>query len=674
MYQTLAQAYKKPSPLAEIHTEPAVESEEYYFSLLSDYGIKLNKPQTEAVKAVDGPVLVLAGAGSGKTTVLTTRIGYMIYERDIDPSNILLTTFTKKAATDMIERLARIPGMNRSASRSVTAGTYHSICLRILREEGLQFSVLSSERRKHIMLKSILRKMDLHEAYSPEAVAAIISSWKNAQLRPDDIMGDSKIELELKSVYHSYEEMLEQSNLYDFDDLLIQCYYLLAFNPSILKKYQDRYKYILCDEFQDSSKVQYSIIQLLADSHKNLCVVGDDSQTIYSYRGARASFMINFDKVYPNCQKVVMDINYRSGPSIVGLANSIIKYNKNQIKKTLKVKKSENHQVSIMYPNNSDAEAELIVQDIIEKRNRGHELKDMAVLYRTHSTGRAIFDKLVMSDIPFITYGKGTETFYQNQFIRPMIALLRVATNQRDIDAIVESAPIFYIKRTEMKDMIDDLIRKRQNDIPKNLLYRVLLEYSEKLIGFRKESLLLKIRCLKKIGEMTAPRAIQEIRTGEINYEKQLELDKRKTITVHKELLIEILDEFEQSARGFSNVQSFLSFIDQVEEKNNEMDELRNQPDIEAVRLMTIHASKGLEFKIAYALSFIEGVIPHVASMDTEEKEDSQQSSLEAIEEERRLAYVLTTRAKDHLYISVPKHHRDKKTTISRFLSEALEL
>ncbi|WP_282155825.1 ATP-dependent helicase [Cytobacillus gottheilii] len=675
MYSSLSNVFKKPVPTAEVYppSVPQVESD-FYFQLLSDYGIQLNEPQKAAVKAVEGPVLVIAGAGSGKTTVLTSRIGYMIHTKNIDPSRILLVTYTTKASLDMIERLSRIPGINRTASRSVIGGTYHSICLKILRSEGYSFTVLSSERKKQIMIKTILKRIGRQDDYTAEAVLNVISSWKNSMKRPEDIDAETEMKKELITVYAKYEELKEKDNLFDFDDMLLEVYKIFKFSPEILAKYQEKFQYILCDEFQDSCSVQYEIIKMLASPSNNLCIVGDDSQTIYGFRSASASYMINFHKVYPDCTRIIMDINYRSGPSVVGLANAIIHNNKKQIKKTLKVANAENHEVQFSHPQTSDEEADEIVKDILKKQAAGMELRDMAVLYRTHAIGRAIFEKLLMADIPFVTYQKSNETFYKNTFIRPLLALLKLSHNYSDTDSMIEAAPILYISRSEMGQVIEEVSYSYGEETPKDLLGLVMKRIADRKNGFQQKRLMAKLGAIQSLKKMTAPQAIREIRKGTIDYEKQLELDERKRLTISSEIIYETLDECEQAARGFSTPKAFLNFIQRVEEKNEEMEELRMQPDIEAVRLMTIHTSKGLEFEQVYAIGWAEGILPHVSSLDMEQKADSHSSPEELLEEERRLAYVCLTRAKKYLSISSPKMHRDQQVQISRFLEEGLNM
>lgn len=675
MFKNISNYFNKAVPKAEVHTfdMPRYE-DDAYFQLLADYGIRLNEPQKQAVKAVEGPVQCVAGAGSGKTMMLTSRIGYMIHTKQINPSNILLVTFTKKAAVDMIERLARIPGMSRAAVRSVVAGTYHSICLRILRAEGYDFQVLSSEKKKHYIIKVILKDMGLQDQYKPETVLAIISNWKNQIIRWQDIEPNNDLTSELREIYRRYEEFKDNQNLLDFDDFLLETYYLLLFDPDVLKKYQRQFLYICCDEFQDTSPVQWEIIKMLAAPQNNLCIVGDDWQCIYQFRSASSRLMLDFDKVYPNCRRVILDINYRSGASIVGMANQIISHNKHQIRKSLKVAKNEDYAIQFARPFNSEQEAEWVVEDIKNRRLGGERLKDMAVIYRTHATGRAIFEKLLLEDIPFVTYSNNNESFYQNTYIRPILALLRLSVYENDVDALIEGASALYISRKEMEGAIDEVTIRHNGYTPKNLFTQVIRTIARKKAGFQQQQLLSKLESIKMLKNERPASAILELRVGAVNYERLLEVDERKTLTIHKEMLIEILDEFETAARRFDDVKSFLDFIDRVEEKNKEMEELRKDPNIEAVRLMTIHASKGLEFDTVYAIGFIENILPHISAIDEDKKEDSNLSPEEALEEERRLAYVCLTRAKKHLLLSAPKTHRNKDAEISRFLLEGLEV
>ena len=656
-------------PSADLHVPETQGETDYYFKLLSDYGICLNPPQREAVCCIEGPVRIVAGAGSGKTTVLTSRIGYMIHEKKIEPRNILLLTYTKKASLEMIERLGRIPGITRTASQQVTAGTYHSLCLRILRANGNNKQVLSSERKRHFIFKMILKSLNLDEAYAPETVSSLIAAWKNHMITPSDLDTKNEIHQELKEVYFRYEDYKETGGMMDFEDMLIEAYQLLLHDELLLNYYQNQFQYILVDEFQDSSEVQYCLIKLLAEPNNNLCIVGDDAQTIYSYRAASSEFMLEFNKVYPNCKTILLDINYRSNQSIVGFANELIKYNK-QIPKTLKVNHTDPSLIKFTRASSVEEEARLVVETIKEKQENGESFKEMAVLYRTHASGRAVFETLLANDIPFVTYGRTAESFYQNSFIKPVIALLKVSANLADDEAILEAAKLLYIKKETLSGVLEQINMSYDYKTPEDLFVQAINQIAFQKPTFQQNSLLRKRDTILKLKEMTDVAAVREICTGEIGYERQLELDKRKTLTIHKEMVSEILNELHISASRFNTIQDFLNFIQSVEEKNAEMEELRKRPDIEAVRLMTIHASKGLEFNTVMAIGWVEGILPHGHAISSKDKADTPLSQQEALEEERRLAYVCATRAKRNLYISAPNIHQDKESEVSRFLTE----
>lgn len=672
MYKHIESFHKKPAPLSEIVLRSVPLATEYYFELLEDYGIGLNANQQEAVRTVEGPVLIVAGAGSGKTTVLTTRVGYMIQNRNIDPTNILLVTYTKKASAEMIDRLTRIPGMNRNAAKSIHAGTYHSICLKILRNEGYDFEVFGNDRARQILIKRILKEMNLQDEYSPEAILNSISGWKNSLITPDLLPPTDDVMEELIAVYKAYESYKTERNLYDFDDMLIEAYYLLKFDSAVLSKYQEQYKYILCDEFQDTSQVQYEIIQMLAEPHKNICIVGDDDQCIYSFRAARSAFMLNFAKLYPNCKQIVLDINYRSTANVIGIGNTIIQNNKVRIVKQLKSVSTERQQIMYSQPRNTDEEADQLVNDIKQKVQEGMSLSDIAVIYRTHANGRAIFDKLLEADIPFLTYSQRATSFYENTFVKPILSLLRGISQPSTHDDLINAAPIFYISKTDMKTALAQLAGNDEYIQPETFK-RALKLIADKRTGFMKEGLNRKADSMFHLLKLKPAAAIMEIRKGEIDYERQLEVDGRKTLSLHKEMVIEYLDEIEQAARAHESVQGFLSFVERVIEKNAEMETLRNLPSFEAVKLMTIHTSKGLEFESVYAIGWSEGILPHASAIKSNKKDDTELTNDELLEEERRLAYVCVTRAKRHLYISSPQQHRGHKVNASRFIFEAME-
>lgn len=413
---------------------------------------------------------------------------------------------------------------------------------------------------------------------------------------------------------------------------------------------------------------------MLATPHDNLCIVGDDDQCIYSFRSAKSSFMLDFVNKYPNCKRIIMDINYRSTANVVGIGNSIIENNKVRIEKQLKSVSQESIQVMYNNPRTSDNEAVEVVEDIKRKVAEGLSLSDIAIIYRTHATGRAIFDKLLEADIPFLTYSQRASSFYENTFVRPILALLKGITGTTKKEILVSAAPLFYIAKGDMQTALDGLVMD-SNEVEPAIFTKALKHLAEKRTSFMRDSLLRKADSLHQLKGMKPAAAIREIRKGEIDYERQLEVDGRKTLSIHKEMVIENLDEIEQSARGHENIIEYLSFVERVIAKNAEMEDLRKLPSLEAVKLMTIHTSKGLEFEAVYAIGWSEGILPHASALKSNKKtEDTELTNGELLEEERRLSYVAVTRAKRFLSISAPQQHRGHKVEISRFIRDAMNM
>lgn len=674
------------SPLTSVDlVKDYSETDSFYFRCLEDGGIKLNENQIKAVRAVNGPLLIIAGAGSGKTSVLVSRIGYMLAVKNIDPSSILLVTFTKKASKEMTERIGRLPGITNSMKRQVSSGTFHSIFLQLLRRAGYDQKILNSERHQHSIIKRILKELKVQDDYQPESVLALISHWKNQMVRPQDIVAQTPVEKEFKEIYSKYEKWKEDNYYMDFDDMLIETYYLFKFEPNLLEAYQNRYQYVLVDEFQDKSFIQYELIKMLAAPHNNLCVVGDDAQTIYGFRGANSSYILNFHQEFPKVERVILDINYRSTNSIVGLGNQIIKYNKKQIEKNLKSMKPSDNVPFFNRPYDVNQEAKQIVDHILAAVDRGEKTyRDFAVLFRTNAISRAIYDELVIRKVPFVTYGKDN-TFYQNSFVKPIIDILRLSLDPNNEEAIRNVAPVFYLRRDDVSKALDSIrIQEEQYNNPcSNKLKQVFEMLMPKLQAFQQESLKEKLFVLNHYAKKSPVQAIQSIRISNVfAYDKFLEMNKRKTLTLHKEMVKEVLDEVESSSKQFKTIQQYIDFIDEINRLNSEMEELRRNENADAVRLMTIHASKGLEFDTVFIIGMIENVLPHKSALSANEQDDrvdnkkekkeKQDKVQEALEEERRLAYVAVTRAKESLYLSAPRTHHEKDAEVSQFLLQAL--
>lgn len=643
------------------------EKDAFYFRSLEKKGIKLNEPQLKATRHFKGPALVLAGAGSGKTRVLSSRAGHLISLRNVDPKNILLLTFTKKAAAEMTERISQLPGLTKSIVRDITSGTYHSIFLRVLRTQGDNRKILSVEKVKHLYIKLIMKEMALKDDYEPEYLLSVLSHHKNNMIPVGDMPEKTPIEKEVKEILKRYEKKKSDNGFMDFDDILLDTYHLLKHNEGVLKTLQRRCTYILCDEWQDTNPVQYELIKMIALPENNLFVVGDDDQTIFEFNGADSSIILNFSAKYPDTQTYQLNINYRSTTSIVGLANSVISYNERRYKKTLKATKENNNPPYFCRPMDANEEAELIVKNIInEVKQKQRTFGDFSVLFRANSNSRAVFDQLVMNDVPFVTFGDAN-IFYEQSLVKPVIDYLRLAIDGKNLDAANGVLTSLYLNKEKAFDFIlsKDLLS------PSDMVLVHLLELPN-LKEYQKKQIFERIRLIRKLTEMPPVNAVKEIRGF---YDKYLEADERKNLTVHKEMIQDTLSEIESSAVQFHTIQDYVNFVDEIIRKNKDMEVLRRDPKADVVKLMTIHKSKGLEFPVVYLIGASEGILPHSSSSDADSKNDllvkrADKTSV-AIEGERRLAYVAITRAEEELYISSPKIYRNKNVEVSRFIMDA---
>lgn len=664
--------------IADIYTSKELiaddELDSFYFRALEEKNIFLNEKQIEAVRTIDKPVLAIAAAGSGKTRVLASRVGYLMCVANVDASRILVLTFTRKAADEMKERIAGLPGISKSVLNTIVAGTFHSVFLRILRSRGHDQRILSNEKFKHIIIKNILKKYKYQDAYDPETVLSLISYYKNTFVTPENLPVKTPIEKEIKTIYHSYEEWKADNNQMDFDDILLYTYQLLLEDYQLLELLQNKFLHILVDEYQDISLLQQMIVKMLAYPQKLIFGVGDDGQTIYSFRGSDPKLILNFPNEYPGAKVIKLEVNYRSNPYIVGLGNAVIKNNKVQFKKELRAFKADGPKPIYSSPADSDEEAINIVQSIKSAiKSETRQFKDIAVLYRTHAVSRAIVEQLVLNDIPYIQYGN-KDTFYENTYVRPIIGFLRLALNPTDEEAIKEICNVLYISkekaishinRTSALDYIDGKV--------KPLLY--YLTSIPELKKYQLQFIIGVIKNLKGLARLNPELAVEEIRHGYIGYEKYLQNNKPGSLTIHQELVKEVLDELTASSKKFKDIASFLSFIDKVILRNKQMEELQKQQNPDAVALHTIHSSKGLEFPTVFFIGVSEGVLPHKSALEVMEdritnKKEMLMKLQESLEEERRLAYVGITRAESELFISSPKVVRNQSCEISRFIKE----
>lgn len=636
-----------------------------FFRELEKQNIFLNEPQLNAVRSVNGPHLILAGAGSGKTRVLTSRTAYLLKIMKVPPEAIMLVSFTQKAAKEMIDRIALLPGYEFNP-KGIVAGTFHSIFLKLLRSEGFKQRILSSNKQKEFILNQVLKEQNFKSIYEPEEILTKIDTYKSEMIQPQNINPTTAIEREIQEIYHEFEKKKDMLNLMDFSDVLLEAFFLLKYNESLKVQLQKRFQYICVDEFQDCNPIQKELVKMILNpNHQNLLAVGDEDQVIFEFQSASPKIIMNLKTEFPNLTLITLDTNYRSTDSIIGLGNSLIRHNKKRLGKVLKSNKSSKSRPLYLRPFNSDNEAKIIIENILSEVNAGkRKYKDFAVLYRTHSLSRAICDELILKGIPFKAHG-ANQSFYERAIIKPIIDYLRLSLDPNNIEAIIGIAQTLYLNSEKVEQYIDS----KANSHKRELLG--LLLGVPGLKPYHQEKILNRIEHIKKLKPLTPKEAIHYIRKGPIRYDDYIEIDEEKVLTLDKEWKSEILAELEAASDKFHSVKDFISFIDEIIPKQREMEDQEN-----AVQLMTIHSSKGLEFSCVFIIGMVEGILPHKTIENANVQSDRRKleyenNKLAALEEERRVAYVAITRAKEELYISSPKNYRGKNVDVSRFLVEA---
>ncbi|MFD1910323.1 ATP-dependent helicase [Paenibacillus rhizoplanae] len=625
----------------------------------------------------------MAGAGSGKTSVLICRTGYLLSVRGVAPGRLLLLTFSSKAAAEMRERIALLPGVNEGDAARLQARTFHSFFLYFLRRQGMRQDIFSETRRQHILLKQIMRELGLpKDAYPPENLLSLLSACKMNMGLPGQLPETTEAEKEMKAILAVYEQWKIDHFKIDFDDVLLLAFQMLREQPALLRELQQQYQYVMVDEFQDTNALQYELVKMVAAPQDNLMVVGDDDQTIYSFNGARSEFILEFEKLYPQAKVITLDINYRSGPAIIGLGNGIIRHNSRRRAKTLQAARSSGLPPRYLRPQTADDEAAQIVEHIERETQSGtREFRDFALLYRATSSNRAVLELLLLRDIPYIDYGEG-QLLYEHWLISPVLDHLRLSVNRRDFAAMENILPTLYMSRDKGMEHIRRMEAVQAKQGP--LIHLLSMPGMEDFKGVKLRERLDLIRGLR---ELTPLQAIRQIRT--VFYDYFIEGSERHQATLHRETLKEMLDELEASAERFATIPLFLEFIDNVTERN----EQNRQPGLKEqgnrVALMTIHKSKGLEFPIVFLIGASEGILPHSSALEEDRAKDRKpakasvkvisaaaaraaaEAGIAALEEERRLAYVAVTRAKEELFISSPARHRGKKAEVSRFMLAA---
>lgn len=627
-----------------------------YLHTLKAHDVSLDANQMEALTHTEGPLLVLAGAGSGKTRVLTARTAYMLHEKKVDPRSIMLVTFTAKAAAEMKTRLQHYPEMENYHLHQLLAGTFHSIFYRILsfhdREKWNSHKLLKKDWQKEQILKNGGRELNLDEKeFSYDLALQQIGLWKNSLCLPSQIKPESPWEEKVVFLYDHYEKTKAQQDLFDFDDMLLGCYQLFQDNPLILANYQNRFQYFLIDEFQDINKVQYELMRMLASS-KNICAVGDDDQSIYSFRGSDPKYLLNFEKDFPNTKIVVLNENYRSSHEIVATANTIIQKNKERKPKVMKAQSSTSSFPTMFFPFDEEEEATMIVQDMQEKIEAGFKPSDFAILFRTNTGSRAVFERLANSSLPF-TIDQDVEPFYERFIVKGMLSFLRLALNEEDMLAVKDMLPVLFVKNSVLQDIKAESILKDCTILESLSEVKTGFAFQEKKI----RKLTSVIRSLRHLSPLTAIETVErEFGYGDF-------IKKRGNEGNKLEKGSDDIRDLKVAARGFQLIGELLEHVAHMTAMNKEIKNL-SKGLTEAITLSTIHRSKGLEYKVVYVLGAADGSIPHDYALDSYRNGDYL-----PLEEERRLLYVAITRAMEKLYISIPDKRRGKKANPSRFLA-----
>lgn len=611
----------------------------------------LNDNQLKAVKHIDGPCMVLAGPGSGKTRVITYRIANMVINENIKPTSILAISFTKASSIEMKNRALSLS--NDIRINKVNYGTFHSIFFKILRYfESYNLDSILDEKTKRMTLKQILKKIGVENGEDDEIIGQVIneiSYVKNELMDKIDFKSEILSDDEFVQAYNLYEEHKEQLNKIDFDDMLIKTYNLLKFNQQALDMVRNIYRYILVDEFQDINKVQFEVLKLISHPNNNIFVVGDEDQSIYGFRGARPDFLLQFEQYFNNTNTILLDINYRSKNEITEIANRLIEKNKNRYDKVIKCNQGKGAKISYISPENSEEEALYIARDILEEIKKDYiEYTDFAVIYRTNIQSRALVDVFMDMRIPFVVKD-AIITIYDHWVAQDVLAYLRIGLNPKSNKDWVRiiNKPFRYISKDSI-NMIKD-----ESDFINALLNKCDLK--KKQIKTIKD-LDIDLSYLKTLNPKNA---ISYIRSS-LDYDRYI-LDYCSNRKIKANGLVEILNELESSAINFKTIEEYLNHIERV--KIELLDNKQNK-NTDGVIFTTMHSAKGLEFKNVYIIGANDGTIPHEKSYDIKDEA----KKLEQLEEERRLMYVAITRAEENLHISSPINKYGKTVSESRFI------
>ncbi|GAB7055636.1 MULTISPECIES: DNA helicase PcrA [unclassified Paenibacillus] len=628
---------------------------------------KLNPQQRQAVETVDGPLLIMAGAGSGKTRVLTHRIAYLIATCKAAPWSILAITFTNKAAREMQERVSALVGPQ---GQDIWVSTFHSMCVRILRKDisrigfTSNFTILDSGDQLSV-IKNCMKELNIDsKKFEPKAVQAVIGNAKNELITPEKFeqrIGDYFDGIVAK-VYTLYQKKLKSNNSLDFDDLIIKTIELFQQMPEVLDFYQNKFQYIHVDEYQDTNRAQYILCRLLASKHQRICVVGDSDQSIYRWRGADISNILDFEKDYPNATTILLEQNYRSTSTILNAANKVIANNLGRKPKNLWTDKSGGNKIRLYQADSEHEEGYYITSEIRKQVEQGRKYSDHAILYRTNAQSRVIEEILIKSDIPYQIVG-GIK-FYDRKEIKDILAYLRLISNPDDD---ISFARVVNVPKRGIGDATVDKLAAAAGQFGVSM-FAMLENVDSMEIGAKARHALSDFReMIENLYRMVDYLSVTELT------EKMLEMthyrdELKRENTLESQARLENIDEFLSVTMEFekrNEDKSLVSFLTDLA-LIADIDSMNNDPEAgkQGVVLMTMHSAKGLEFPVVFIIGLEEGVFPHSrALMDNEE-----------LEEERRLAYVGITRAEEELYLTCARMRtlfgRTSANAPSRFINE----
>ena len=623
----------------------------------------MNENQLKAILKTQGAVMVIAGAGSGKTRVLTNRIAYLIAEKNVLESNILAITFTNKAAKEMKERVYSLVG---ETSKYIWINTFHSMCVRILRQHidllgyNKNFTILDTSEQK-IIIKNIVKELNLSEdSYQPNNILKIISNSKNSMISVNKMKAQARFGFmkNVAEIYEYYQKYLKKNSVLDFDDLMLKTIVLFEKHPEVLAIYQNKFEYIHVDEYQDTNVIQYKLIKMLSEVHKNICIVGDDDQSIYSWRGACSDNIINFEKDYEDVEVIFLDQNYRSNSTILDAANAVIKNNTDRKDKALWSENKGGDKITVYAATNDKDETDDIAKKILDLKAQGVDYKDIAILYRANYLSRSMENSCMVFGIPYKLIG--SLKFLQRQEIRDLLAYMNVIVNRNDEFSLrrIINVPKRGIGASSMAK-IDNYAEQYGLSLFEALKNIDMIGVSKKIIT----NIHLLTQLIEKYSQ-TEQYSIEDLIVGiykDSGYESML----KESADAYAESRIENISELVSSAKQFSSMNdNLIDFISEMSLTSDADDE--NEDD--SVVLSTVHAAKGLEYRVVFIMGLEENLFPSIR--DAESSEDERNK----MEEERRLAYVAITRAKEKLFMSYANRRMQfgsiKNNKRSRFLDE----